>query len=70
MSPKIFIPIIVTLTETEYLILDRMMKDLCMDDKQQSAAVRLIIREWDNLKSAKNKPPNPSESDDEDINPA
>ena len=70
MSPKMYIPVMITLTETEYLILNRMMKDLCMDDKQQSAAIRLIIREWDNLKSANIKPPAPSEPDEEDINPA
>ena len=70
MSPKMYIPMMVTFTESEYLIVQNLMNDLCVDDKQFSATVRLIVREWKNLKEAhtglipKKDPDDPTEADD------
>lgn len=52
MSPKMFIPISITLTETEYLIAQDLARQLELEDKQLSIAVRLIIREWQERKQA------------------
>lgn len=52
MSPKMFIPISITLTETEYLIVQDLARQLGLEEKQISGAIRLIIREWRERKQA------------------
>lgn len=46
MSPKMFIPCTIVLTEKEYTIVQQLLKELEMDDKDISLVVRKIIREW------------------------
>ena len=53
MSPKMFIPISITLTETEYLIVQDLARQLGLEEKQLSIAIQLIIREWREHKQAR-----------------
>jgi len=46
MSPKLFIPCTVTLTEKEYIIIQQLARTLAPSDYAFSAALRQIIGEW------------------------
>ena len=46
MSPKMFIPCTVTLTEKEYIIIQQLARTLAPSDYAFSAALRQIIGEW------------------------
>ena len=52
MSPKMFIPISLTLPETEYLIVQDLARQLGVEERQISIAIRQIIREWRERKQA------------------
>jgi hypothetical protein len=59
MSPKMFIPCSVTLTEKEYGIVLQLARTLAPGDYAFSAAVRQIIAEWGELtaRTANGSPP-------------
>ena len=46
MSPKMFIPCTVTLTEKEYIIIQQLAQTLAPSDYAFSAALRQVIAEW------------------------
>lgn len=46
MSPKMFIPCTITLTEKEYIIIQQLARTLAPSDYAFSAALRQIIGEW------------------------
>jgi hypothetical protein len=50
MPAKMYIPVSITLTEHEYVIINNLMQELDMDDNQFSEAMRKIIREWHSWK--------------------
>lgn len=55
MNAKMYIPCSVTLTEREYLIVQRLARSLAPNDYAFSAAVRQIICEWEEQRSAKHE---------------
>jgi hypothetical protein len=52
MNSKMYIPCSITLTEHEYLLIQQLARTLAPSNYAFSAAIRQIIREWEQQQSA------------------